>query len=421
MNKKIRSGFIKELAKDSKKLSEALHESSNSIVKSLFEDALTSSISNIVNSEDEDLEEPEPTPDTEEQTETPDSVEVVDIESDTKDLETVDSVEEPNVEDNGEDTWGDISDFIDNESGEYDLTNVDDEQIMRVLKVMKPEDGVRVLQNEKGDLEVNVDDVEYVIEIDSENKSDDSIVENILIKNPKTHTNKDRKRTERDAPFSVKPNKKEVIGLEELIAQELNENSIPEFTLEGIVDDEVNEITSVTTNGPQARGVTKTHGTNNLSRPVPRNGSVAGVKRKSTSDAMYADSDAKLRVESKRLTEEYAKLKKAANNLLKKLNEAVVVNSALSHTVKLVLENSTTLEEKKYIINTFDKAKTIDETKQIYESLSREFNSKVKNNTKTTINNKVQIAESKEKKQDNLLNESVNPIKDLMKRLDAIK
>ena len=80
----------------------------------------------------------------------------------------------------------------------------------------------------------------------------------------------------------------------------------------------------------------------------------------------------------------------------KAMNESVIVNYKLGRIVKLFSENTTTKKEKIDIINRFnEEAKTINETKALYESVKRELNNvkatpMVENNistaSKTTLN-----------------------------------
>ena len=56
------------------------------------------------------------------------------------------------------------------------------------------------------------------------------------------------------------------------------------------------------------------------------------------------------------------------------LKEAAVTNLSLGNIIKLISENSTTKEEKQEIIARFgQEARTIEESKNLYESISREL------------------------------------------------
>lgn len=81
----------------------------------------------------------------------------------------------------------------------------------------------------------------------------------------------------------------------------------------------------------------------------------------------------------KRLQKENKELKAIIPQIKKAMNESVLVNYKLGRIVKLFSENTTTRKEKVDIINRFnEEAKTINETKALYESVKRELNSEVK-------------------------------------------
>ena len=81
----------------------------------------------------------------------------------------------------------------------------------------------------------------------------------------------------------------------------------------------------------------------------------------------------------KRLQKENKELKAIIPQIKKAMNESVLVNYKLGRIVKLFSENTTTRKEKVDIINRFnEEAKTINETKALYESVKRELNLDVK-------------------------------------------
>lgn len=81
----------------------------------------------------------------------------------------------------------------------------------------------------------------------------------------------------------------------------------------------------------------------------------------------------------KKLQKENRELKAIIPQIKKAMNESVIVNYKLGRIVKLFSENTTTKKEKIDIINRFnEEAKTINETKALYESVKRELNGNVK-------------------------------------------
>jgi predicted RNA-binding protein len=70
--------------------------------------------------------------------------------------------------------------------------------------------------------------------------------------------------------------------------------------------------------------------------------------------------------------------KNAIMTLREQFNEVAVFTSNLTHAVKLMTEHATTKEEKNQILSRLDAAKTLTESKQIYESLAASFGTPAK-------------------------------------------
>ena len=116
--------------------------------------------------------------------------------------------------------------------------------------------------------------------------------------------------------------------------------------------------------------------------------------------------------EMKRLKDENKALKEAILAIRKNLNEAYVTNANLGKITKLFLENTTSQAEKIDIVNRFsNEAKTIEQSKTLYESIKRELN-------KTTANT-LNINESVSANGSKALNENkVYKSADLLKTID---
>jgi hypothetical protein len=65
--------------------------------------------------------------------------------------------------------------------------------------------------------------------------------------------------------------------------------------------------------------------------------------------------------------------KNAIQTLREQFNEVALFTSNLTYAVKLMTEHATTKEEKTKILNRFETAKTLGESKVIYESIAAEF------------------------------------------------
>jgi uncharacterized membrane-anchored protein YjiN (DUF445 family) len=107
-------------------------------------------------------------------------------------------------------------------------------------------------------------------------------------------------------------------------------------------------------------------------------------------------------------------LKEAVKELRKNLNEAYITNVNLGKITKLFLENAVSQEEKVNIINRFvNEAKTVDQSKQLFESISKDLQ-KV---AKTNITESRMTAEGSKKLNENTIYKS----QDLLNTLDFMK
>jgi hypothetical protein len=107
-------------------------------------------------------------------------------------------------------------------------------------------------------------------------------------------------------------------------------------------------------------------------------------------------------------------LKETVAKVSKVMKEAVQVNVNLGHIVRLMVENSTTKAEKEDIIKRYNFAKTNEDAKALYESISAELkksHSSLVNEQATTVENSKKINESK-------IYDEPNGVIDMMKRMN---
>ena len=116
--------------------------------------------------------------------------------------------------------------------------------------------------------------------------------------------------------------------------------------------------------------------------------------------------------ENKQLRQENKELKEAILAIRKNLTEAYVTNANLGKITKLFLENTTSQAEKIDIVNRFsNEAKTIEESKALYESIKRELNKPI--NSQRSINESMTTANS------NIVNEEKTyKSNDILKTID---
>lgn len=381
-------------------------------------------------------------------------------------------------EDGGEDTEDDTFDNLPtDDDGEIDLTGMKPEDAIKVLKVMKPEDGIRVVKNDNGTITVNDEnnDAEYVIDVDGSTDSDgneDSGDDRTFDVSIDTDSDTDEcgpvesvgytDDYQSKTAMTTLPNRevadthstrKADYGVPEgdgkpwaprgdnspydrEVANEADETADAGLTEQdgGVSVDfsgepGTNEATTV--GGYNAQNSTaKSHVPNSSGRRA-RNMSKGG-EYTGTAVPRYAEQNESIndiKRKANAIYEEYRQLKGLVNVFQKRLTEAAVVNASLGNIVKLVMENTTTQDEKKDIIRRYNKVRTIEEGKQLYGVISEELKSvKRVNNVQGVMDS--QLQESRARMKPSIVEtelyrspeaaDDLHQTLDFMKRLDKI-
>ncbi len=252
----------------------------------------------------------------------------------TKDIDSLDSDETDfDTMDNMGDFGGNFSDE-DDEEDVVDMSNAGDEEVLKVFKAMKPEDGI-IVKKDGDDIEFSDGEDEYIIKLDDEMGDEMG-----------------------DEPVS--PDFDEEISEE--VSEDYNEDVVYEIELD---EDDTNE--------EDVYEKTKEEEMGESSRTIG-NGYHAGI-----------DSKTKYKAGNKRdeINEEVSKLKKQNGEYKKalvlfkeKLNEVAVFNANLSLATRLFTESSTTRQEKLNILKRFDSISTLKESKNLYTTIKSELETK---------------------------------------------
>lgn len=460
----VRSNYIKSLMETKKTLEEQMQEVVSESMKGIIGDNAKDEVRKLLKeSEDEDsFSEEEITDDTattdkDEPTEVDDvttdatSDDGEEITTDTVDVETMeDGKTDDAVED---DVWNELE-KCKSADGEFDCRGMDDGNLLKVLKAMGPEDGIRVMKNDDGSIAVEVDgdliqgQEEFVIDLDDLAETEDAIEEsknNECNESNTGYTSDYQKETAMTTPDNHEPaNSKTTYsmdggvptGTEKPFANQGDKapydekvNEEVEYEIETDDDEQVNEVASTTENNPTVRGTGMTHANTNSKGKKFRSSSEGGQRVKGTGENTYSGNETNESLDFKRrmnkLYEENKQMKSIIPELQKKLMESMVINSSMGYIVRLLNENSTSVDEKKEISARFSKVNTLDESKQLYQTISEELKKVNKGNNVNGIFNS-QLAESKQAKQSLVettmyKSEKVNEALDFMKRLDNIK
>jgi len=260
-----------------------------------------------------------------------------------------------------------------------DMTGASDEEVMKVFKAMKPEDGIIVKKDGDG-IHFSDGDNDYII------KLDDEMGEEIA---------------EDDMSYDDKMSEDDMMEDDEVIYEiELDEEEEEEIE-EASHEEEMEEA---------ARTKSNVHG------------------NKGGQDRAGLDSKTKYKAGSGAINEEVEKLKKQNGEYKKalvlfkeKLNEVAVFNANLAYSTRLFTEHSTTKQEKLNILKRFDGINNMNESKSLFNTIKNELETKnpitetVANkisNTPTTSSSKEMLAESKAYE-----NPQFKRMKDLMSKI----
>ena len=441
---KVRSEYIKKMMAESHNLEDKLKDVAQSTINSILEEKTNKNLRQIL-SEDEDSFSEEEVDD-----------DVTLGSSDASDEEGASTeVGSTAGDDSADDSeWDDLEKYKD-EDGAYDLRSMDKDELVKVLKVMSPDDAVRIVKNDddtltvtdesndeeyeleldgdmdefndEGDMgEFGDDDEEIEIEIDGDDDfdgddvddeeeieivpddDDDDEFEIELDESNLGYTDNYQKKTAMTTPDNHEPaNPKSTYSMD---------GGVPTGTEKPWVgpkkkspyDDDVNEGCenecgyieegghTVTQDGPYSRGDSKTW-TNDASHKTPRNGSRAGVKEKGTADNMYSDVSESIKKKANQIFLENKQLKALMGKLQSQVNEAIVVNQSLANVIKIINENATTVNEKKDILRRFNECSTREESNKLYSVISEELKreGKTHSNVAGTINS--QLSESRDR------------------------
>lgn len=493
---KIRSNFVKESLLDYENLAKTLKENTSSAVKDLLSETVRETYAKLLSEEDENEYEEEEVEDTD--SENTNDAEDTTSETDGSTQEEVDEVgdieseldgsqepmgaegempvegeteepmgEEPAIEGSEGDEWAQFDKYKVSDD-EYDFSEAEDEDIVKVYKLMKDEDQVLVnvdKNSNRVDIKDNSTGAEYVLDLGSigggsntndlvTDETDDIDAEGDLDYNQEEDMNESRifeiALNEYDSHVGYTDNyqSKDVMtnpgmsepgkNVRDWDAGVPKDSKKPwaskgsdkpfdkkgatrvEEEVEPMIDEEEEAIEEA--NLSQSRW-NDTHAAHNR---VPaanddahrRDGmqkTSKGTKYRAhgTSSEVTTESR-KMKAQVNKILKENSELKSALMKFRNVLQEASVTNKNLGQIVKLVTENTTTKAEKMEIISRFGKeAKTIEDSERLYESISREL----KKNSTMNINEDRQFTANGSK----MINETqIYQSKDLLDSLDLM-
>jgi hypothetical protein len=229
-----------------------------------------------------------------------------------------------------------------------DMTSASDEEVLKVFKAMKPEDGI-VVKKDGDTISFSDEDDEYIIKLDSEELEDEMAEGDVEA--PMAET-------DGMMPDDINEEFDDEEGDETIYEITLDEEE-PELSDEEISEEDEEE--------EPAKEVEATEAARTFANDA-RKPATQGKKFKSGRHEMNE--------EVEKLKKQNSEYKKALILFKDKLNEVAVFNANLAYATRLFTEHSTTKNEKLNILKRFDTISTIKESKNLYSSIKSELDTK---------------------------------------------
>ena len=270
-----------------------------------------------------------------------------------------------------------------------DMTSASDDEVLKVFKAMKPEDGI-VVKKDGNNVEFGDGEDEYIIKLDGEESSD---VDSDFSSDMGEDLNMD---TEVEEEWNE----------EEMSSDDQEEETIYEIELDE--EDEVEEPKKVEAT-EAARTKSNPHGNKN------------GMNRAGLPSKKMYKAGSGINEEVETLKKQNAEYKKALVLFKDKLNEVAVFNANLAYATRLFTEHSTTKQEKLNILKRFDTISTMNESKGLFNTIKTELGSKTTvtesvakkiSNTPSTSSSAEVLSESKAYE-----NPQFSRIKEMMRKI----
>ena len=351
-------------------LEEAVKQNAKGILASTMKQELSDLLKESMEEEDEtevpvaEQPEDEVTPDEEEDDMSDEDAEADDAEADDTENDTnLDNDETTDREDtdvdaevdtdvdtdvDAEDTSMDDFGTEDETSDEdvMDMTSASDDEVLKVFKAMKPEDGI-VVKKDGNNVEFGDGENEYIIKLDGEETPDvdESFGEDMSMGDE----------------FSTEDESLDGMSNDEDVTSTDDEETIYEIELDE--EDEVEEPKKVEAT-EAARTNSNPHGNKN------------GMKRAGLPSKKMYKAGSSINEEVETLKKQNAEYKKALVLFKDKLNEVAVFNANLAYATRLFTEHSTTKQEKLNILKRFDSISTMNEAKSLFSTIKTELGSK---------------------------------------------
>lgn len=252
---------------------------------------------------------------------------------------------------------------MDDDEDVMDMTDASDEEVLKVFKSMKPEDGI-VVKRDGDNVELEDGDDEYIIKLDDEESEmaegdyheevseEEDCQEGDCMEEEVSEEEEVEEGDDTVYEIELEDVSEEEVSEEEVSEEEVSEEEVSEE--EESHEEEVDEA---------ARTKSNVHGDKG-------GADRAGLKSKTKYKA------GAINEEVETLKKQNAEYKKALVLFKEKLNEVAVFNANLAYATRLFTEHSTTRQEKLNILKRFDSVTSLTESKSTYKTIAGELDSK---------------------------------------------
>jgi len=231
-----------------------------------------------------------------------------------------------------------------------DMTGASDEEVLKVFKAMSDEDGI-VVKKDGNNIELKDEDDEYIIKLDeSEEEEEGEVSEEEEIEIPEDWNEEE--------------------SMEEVAEEEASEETVYEIEL----DDEDMEDSEKESEMAEEDAM-EVEATEAARTKWNKHGDKGGSDRAGLKSKKVFAAGA-INEEVENLKKQNSEYKKALVLFKEKLNEVAVFNANLAYATRLFTEHSTTKQEKLNILKRFDSISTINESKNLYNSIKAELETK---------------------------------------------
>jgi hypothetical protein len=229
------------------------------------------------------------------------------------------------------------------------MTGASDDEVLKVFKAMKPEDGI-VVKKDGNQVEFGTGEDDYIIKLDGEDEETPEIAEEEGEMTPDaTETS-----MEEEPIYEI-----------ELDEEEEETNDADDASQEEVSEEEEEDVKKIEAT-EAARTKSNPHGDKGGAER-------AGLKSKK----MYKAGSGAINEEVENLKKQNAEYKKALVLFKDKLNEVAVFNANLAYATRLFTEHSTTKQEKLNILKRFDSVSSMNESKGLFTTIKAELGSKI--------------------------------------------